>query len=203
MRKPFAVLLVLAALPLLAQKPCGPTPVWSPCEIELEMAANSMRQHPNPYLTVEVWAELRSPEYRTYRMPAYWDGGNRLVVRFTPTQTGEWTYRISGNLPEFDEKTGRVTATASEDPGFIRPANVHHWIHPNTLRPHLYAGDTNYSFAYIPRADFDTYLEARARQKFTHVRGLVIAGWHAQKAYRGPDQPDPAFFRELDARASP
>lgn len=201
MRKPVLVLLFFPiCLTLTAQKPCAPTPAWSPCDIELEMTEESAEKNPNPYLSVEVWAEIRSPEYRTYRMPAFWDGGRRLVVRFAPTQPGEWTYRISGNLPEFDEKTGKMTALPSEDPGFIRPANVHHWSHPSALKPHLYVGDTNYSFAYIPRAVFDKYLEARASQKLTHVRGLVIADWHDRKPFNGPDQPDPEFFRELDSR---
>lgn len=200
MRPTSLALLPLLFAPAFAQKPCAPVPVWSPCDIALEISEESARKHPNPYLTVEVWAEIRSPEYRTYRLPAFWNGGRNLIVRFAPTQPGEWTFRISGNLPEFDEKTGRVTAVASDHPGFIRPANVHHWIHPATLKPHLYVGDTNYGFAYLPRAEFDAYLVARAKQKFTHVRGLVISDWHSQKPFASPDQPDPAFFSELDTR---
>ena len=183
-----------------AQQPCGPTPVWTPCDIVLELGETSAQKHPQPYLSVDLWAEVRSPDFRTYRMPAFWDGGRRMVIRFTPTDPGPWTFRLSGNLPEFDQKSGSITATESAELGFIRPANVHHWIHPAAIKPHLYMGDTSYRFAYLPGSVFDQYLEARARQKFTHIRGLVASEWDGRSAYRSADEPDTDFFRELDRR---
>ena len=37
-------------------------------------------QHPNPYLTVQLHAEFRSPRHRTIMMPGFWDGGRRMVI---------------------------------------------------------------------------------------------------------------------------
>ena len=70
--------------------------------------------------------EFRSPRHRTLAMPAYWDGRRRMVVRFAPTEAGDWDYRVSSSTPEFDGKTGKFTAAVSPSMGFLHPENVHH-----------------------------------------------------------------------------
>src|ERR1017187_7878561 len=92
-----ALLVSLSALGLGAQKVCQPTPAYSPCEITFELSAAEMAAHPHPYRTVDLEAEFRSPRFRTFRMPAFWDGGNRMVIRFAPTDAGQWTFRTSSN----------------------------------------------------------------------------------------------------------
>ena len=52
-----------------------------------------------------------------------------MVVRFAPTEAGDWDYRVNSNIPEWDGKTGTFTAAASPSPGFIHPENVHHWAY--------------------------------------------------------------------------
>jgi Domain of unknown function (DUF5060) len=68
----------------VAQEPCNNTPVFSPCEMTFELNAQDATAHPNPYATVEIRAEFRSPRHRTFLLPAYWDGGSRMVIRFPP-----------------------------------------------------------------------------------------------------------------------
>ncbi|MEN6609102.1 MAG: hypothetical protein ABFD60_17770, partial [Bryobacteraceae bacterium] len=58
---------------LMAQTPCQPTPAYSPCDIAFELSADELNAHPNPYLSIELKAEFRSPRYRTFLMPAFWD----------------------------------------------------------------------------------------------------------------------------------
>ncbi len=77
-------LALLGAAALSAQTPCPQTLVYSRCEIRFELNPQDMRDHPNPYLTVKLNVEFRSPKFRTYLMPAFWDGGNVMVVRFAP-----------------------------------------------------------------------------------------------------------------------
>src|SRR5215467_12451608 len=114
---------------LQAQNPCSNTPAYSPCELVFELNAQDAAAHPNPYVTVEIKAEFRSPRHRTFLLPAYWDGGKRMVIRFAPSEAGQWDYRLSGNIKQFDGQQGSFTAAASEAPGFVRPANVHHWAY--------------------------------------------------------------------------
>jgi hypothetical protein len=57
---------------------CDNTPAWSPCELVFELSAKAAAAHPDPYTSVELRAEFRSPTRRTYALPAYWDGGGRM-----------------------------------------------------------------------------------------------------------------------------
>src|SRR5882672_11464024 len=118
-----------AMMCLRAQTPCPATPLYSPCDIVFELNDAEVAAHPNPYLTVDIRIEFRSPRHRTYLLPAFWDGGRRMVVRFSPTEAGDWVYRVTSNVADFDGKTGSFTAAASTVPGFIRAANVHHWAY--------------------------------------------------------------------------
>src|SRR5206468_7617878 len=109
-------LAAMFALSLEAQTVCGPTPAYSPCEIVFEMSQADVAAHPNPFKTVDLRGEFRSPRHRTFLMPAFWDGGSRLVIRFTPTEPGGWDFRITSNLDSFNGKTGQFSATASDPP---------------------------------------------------------------------------------------
>lgn len=199
---PLLVALAAAAASLFAQAPpCQQTPIYTSCEIVFELTAAEAAAHPNPYASVEIHGEFRSPRHRTFLMPAYWDGGGRMVIRFTPIDAGDWDYRITSNISRLDNQLGRFTAAAADVPGFVRPANMHHWATTENNQPHLWMGDTCYRFGLIGRAAFDQILEARAKQKFTHMRGLAL-GWDADLAQTFPsaNQPGIAYFRELDAR---
>ncbi len=193
--------LALAAAPLFGQHICAPTPVYSPCEIVFELDDKEAAAHPNPYVSVELRAELRSPRARTILMPAFWDGGRRMVIRFAPIDPGTWDFRISGNLERFNGKLGQLQATEATDQGFLRPANVHHWRYTESLKPHLWMGDTFLEMASAPQAVFDALLEARAKQKFNHLRALALgAGADARRAFPNADQPASTWFQQLDER---
>lgn len=167
------VLLLLSALAvtLRAQNGCPPTPAFSLCEINF----------PGMPQTEGFKGEFRSPDHKTYLIPAFWDG-TRMVMRITPTSPGQWDFRLS------DGKEGYFTATASEAPGLIETANVHHFRYSASRKAHLWMGDT------VPQLDrpaFDKYTDARAAQHFTHLRVSIIPG---------AVLPDDAYFRDLDER---
>jgi hypothetical protein len=184
-----------------AQSPCPSTPLYGLCEVALEMTAADVKQHPNPYATAQIHAEFRSPKSRTFRMPGFWDGGQRFVIRFAPDEPGVWTYRLTSNFGDFNGKENTFTAAPSEAKGFIRPANLHHWQWTEGLAPHLWMGDTCYQCSTMDRTLFDRYVEARAAQKFTHVRQLLIpAGGDDKQAFPESDKPNPAYWREVDGR---
>lgn len=202
MRMPLLAALAAGAVGLFAQAPpCQNTPIYTPCEMVFELSAAEAAAHPNPYLSVEIHAEFRSPRHRTFLMPAYWDGGGRMVIRFAPIDAGDWDYRLTSNLARLDNQLGRFTAAPAEAPGFVRPANMHHWATTENNQPHLWMGDTCYRVGLIDRAVFDQILEARAKQKFTHIRALAL-GWDADlaKTFPSTDRPGVEYMRELDQR---
>jgi hypothetical protein len=189
------------AIAAAAQTPCQPVPAYSPCEIVFELDAKELAAHPNPYLTVNLHAELRSPRHKTIPMAAFWDGGTRMIIRFAPTGEGTWDFRITSNLQRFNGAQGQVIATASEHPGFIHPANGHHWKTTQSAKGHLWMGETRYDFAWMPAEEFARLLSARSEQKFTHLRGYAI-GRGDRATWKSPDQPDFAFYKTLDERVA-
>ncbi len=189
--------LLAVALPLLAQNPCGNTPVMTPCEVRREV--------PNAGPNLELWAEFRSPEYKTYRLPAFWDGGKHMVFRVTPVIAGTWTYRLTGT-PEVEGKLEQFTAV--ENPSavnFIRKANAHHWQSTEGLKPHLYVGAEDQAGVALEtwaKAGI-THLTVRAG---TDLKALDarIAAIHAQGLVTDLVIPAPkrAQMREMVARYS-
>lgn len=194
-----ALSLAFALLPLRAQSTCDHTPAYSPCEMVFELSANAAAAHPNPYQTVDLSAEFRGPRHKAYEVPGYWDGGGRMVVRFSPAEGGEWDYKLISNIAEWNGKEGSFSAVDSDAPGFVRVANVHHFAYTERRTPHLWMGVTELNFASMDDAAFRAVADARAAQKFTHLRGLVM-GAGLEPAFNAPDQPNLAYFQRLDAR---
>ena len=168
-----------------------------------ELSDKDAAAHPNPYMTVDVKVEFRSPRIRTLAVPAYWDGGRRLVVRFSPTEVGEWEYHVSGNIADWADKTGSFTAASSDSRGFIRPANQHHWEYTERDKgidqAHLWMGATEMLLASLDDASFRAVADARAAQKFNHLRMLVLSQELAG-AFASPEKPSIEYFQRLDQR---
>jgi len=193
-------LLFLASVPVLAQTPCEGTPAYTPCEFVFELSPADLAAHTNPYVSVKLEAEFRSPHFKTYLMPAFWDGGSKMVLRFTPTESGQWLYHFNSNLAAVDGKAGSFNAAESDAAGFIQPANFHHWWTENK-KPHLWMGYIDDRFAFGSAQELDQALNEAAQNKFTHFRGSILGGaGDKSRVYLGPDKPNPAYFDELDRR---
>jgi len=200
----FFALLAAGPLSLSAQTPCNNTPAYSPCEMAFELSDADAAGHPDPYTGVTLQAEFRSPRHRTFVAPAFADGGRKLVIRFSPTEAGQWDYLINSNVAAWDGKTGTFTAASSDAPGFIRPANVHHWAYTERTaagidRAHLWMGASESGLASLDDARFRSVADARAAQKFNHLR-LLVMGDGGEAGFTAPNQPDLARFRRLDER---
>jgi len=195
----FAIFLFIA-LPIFSQAPCEGTPAYSPCELIFDLSSADLAAHPNPYASAQLHAEFRSPHFKTYLMPAFWDGGRRLVIRITPTETGRWTYRTTSNIAAFDAKEGAFNATASDSPGFVNAANLHHWA-TDDKKPHLWMGYIADRFPFLSQQEFEQQIAAATQNKFTHFRGSILGGAaDRSRVYLAPDKPNPAYFDELDRR---
>src|SRR5580693_6503307 len=197
------LLLACAAAAVRAQTPCPATAVYSPCDIVFELNDAEAAAHPNPYVSVDVHAEFRSSSHRTYLMPAFWDGGRRMVIRFSPTESGDWDYRVTSNLQRFEGSTGKFSASPIDNTelGFIRTANLHHFAHTDDNKnvPHLWVGATEERFAFLDPSAFQQILDSK--QKFNHIRGAVLGSpQEAGKIFPKPDTVDPTLLRQVDER---
>ncbi|HEX4593461.1 MAG TPA: DUF5060 domain-containing protein, partial [Bryobacteraceae bacterium] len=190
-------LLLLLAVPVFSQTPCDGTPAYSPCEIVFDLSAPDLAAHPNPYVSAQLRAEFRSPHFKTYLMPAFWDGGRRLIIRFTPSEAGQWTYRTTSNIAAFDAKEAAFNAAGSASPGYINAANFHHWA-TDDKKPHLWMGYVADRFPFSTQPEFEQQLADAAQNKFTHFRGSILgAAADRGRVYLAADKPNPAYFDEL------
>jgi Domain of unknown function (DUF5060)/Protein of unknown function (DUF4038)/Putative collagen-binding domain of a collagenase len=197
-----AVFLLAAIAGARAQTPCASPAVWMPCDLSMELTADEAAKHPNPYADVELQAEFRSPsKKKTYRIPAFWDGERKIVVRLGPTETGVWDYKLTSNIPRFNDKAGTLNVAESQYVPHIHNANVHHWQNA-LLKQHLWMGETIWRIGLVPRGEFDAILTARAAQSFTHLRGLILGEARDLAQVWQKGLPAPSYFQELDARVT-
>ncbi len=160
---------ILVSVPLWAQLPTCSVPTWSSCDLVFELQPG---ENPSNF---ELHGEFRSPK-RTVLIRAFQDGDRRYILRFAPTEPGEWDYKLTSSLKRLDGQIGNGTATESSSPGFVIPANVHHFKWEGTNKQHLWMATALDDFVKIPRADFDRAVEQRAAEKFTHLRVTIEPG---------------------------
>lgn len=195
----FALPAQAALLPLLfagsafAQAPCPAPSQWTPCDFVFETTASDPPD-------LQLHAEFRSPRHKTFLIPAYWDGGNRYVIRIAPTEMGEWNYRFTSNVSRWNSKEATFTAVAGSMPSYIRNVNVHHWQTIADLQPHLWMGDTLDRIGFVGKDEFQKFVDSRADNKFSHIRGLLLGEEKDQSHTWSNGKPNVAYFQELDRR---
>lgn len=160
------------------------------------MTAEEATPHPNPYLSVQLRAEVNTPKHHTMLVPAFWDGGRKLVIRITPMLEGQHEYRLTSNIQRWNDQKGVINATASENPGFVEPANVHHWMTTGNRRPHLWLGGAIDRFTDGDDTAFQNLLAEYGKAKCNHIRGLALE----PRAVKESGIPDPAYFQLLETR---
>ena len=84
-------------------------------------------------------------------IPGFWNGGRTFIVRFAPTEEGEWEFVTSApNDPDLDGKTGTVTAKLYSGNleiykhGFVTTNGSKHFVYADGT-PFFYLGDTHWN----------------------------------------------------------
>jgi len=96
-----------------------------------EVAFHSQKSYKNPYMDVDLWVDLNGPDGLSYRIPAFWDGGQVFRVRLVATKQGVWNWSTGARTGDggLDNQSGSFKASAwteaekEENPnrrGFIR-----------------------------------------------------------------------------------
>lgn len=172
-----------------------------PCEMSFDWRANELPAETSPFKDDVLHIEFRSPNHVTFLMQAFWDGGHSLKVRFSPSEAGQWTYRISSSIKRLDNQESTFNVSDSGMPGFVAVANLRHWWTTNK-QPHLWL------CAAVPLLDidqttFEGWLDARKHDGFTHIRGTLLTGSGTNKAINADGLPNFAYFHALDDRLLP
>jgi hypothetical protein len=182
-----------AAAGAWAQTVCPPAPQFSPCDLVFDIPSA------RPDQPVDLQAEFRSPHQSTGLARAFWDGGTRWILRYTPAEAGMYEYRLIGSTAPFSGTQGVFTATPADKPGWLRAANVHHFAFvddtkPNYPTPHLWMGAMIPGFASMGVAQWKSLVDTRAAQHFNHL-GVTLVDEASATAFQSPD-----FFRTAEEK---
>ncbi|KKB82597.1 hypothetical protein VW35_00205 [Devosia soli] len=141
------------------------TAVWDIFELALDGPSEG-----NPFLEVEL-AAVFSQGSRTVRVPGFYDGEGRYIVRFMPDAEGEWRYETSSSAQALSGKTGSVSATAPRAGvhGPVRVANQFHFAHADGT-PFLSFGTTCYAWTHQPLSEQEKTLSTLAKARFNKLR---------------------------------
>ena len=180
----------LALSPLAA---AAATHVWEKQEITL----NAQQSFQNPYLDVDVWVDLKGPNFAK-RVYGFWDGGSTFRVRVLATASGEWTWISGSNTSDsgLNGKQGSFTAVAWSDEekvenpcrrGFLRATANQHALEYADGTAFFLLGDTWWSVPTLhfrwgddavqhplgPEATFQDYVRFRKEQGYNSVAILA------------------------------
>jgi hypothetical protein len=97
----------------------------------LELSVALKAQYTNPYDLRQVSLDgiFTAPDGSQWKVPGFWDGEAAWVVRFTPSQVGEWNYSLTVK----DERgvsqpyEGKFSVTDSDLHGWLQAGN---WVNP-------------------------------------------------------------------------
>ena len=102
-------------------------------------------------------------------MPAFRDGDRHYIIRFAPTEAGNWDYRLTSNLPRLNGQTGSFSAGSFRFTG-VRAHHQGSSLATENGKPHLWMATAIEGFTKLPRAEFDRIVDQPAKEKFTHLR---------------------------------
>ena len=176
---------------------------WGVTEIDFE----SDRLYTNGFNDIDLDVVLKHTNGTELTVPAFWNGGKKWKVRFSPSLTGEWTYTSfcsdEANTG-MHQKTGQVSISAYQGEleiykhGFIKTTPGKRYFTYADGTPFFYIGDTHWNVAVNSLSNFKTIIDKRVQQGFTVIQTEPIrAGYDLRD---GITDGDVHFFSQLDKR---
>ena len=197
---------------MMATKQNSAVPQWG----RFEQQFVSSESYANPVQEVRLIITFTSPSGRERHSEGFWDGGAVWRVRFSPDETGMWTFTTHSEPedPGLCDQQGRFTCgqpsgtTRFEQHGPVQLSSNRRFLVHADGTPFLWLGDTAWNGPLRATPDeWEHYLRERVRQKFTAVQ-WVTTQWLAapdgdlrgEKAFTGTNRivVNPVFFQRLD-----
>ena len=176
---------------------------WGVTEIDFE----SDKSYQNGFNDVDLDVVFKHANGKELTVPAFWNGGKKWKVRFSPTMTGEWTY-ISicsdDSNTGMHHQTGQVTIAEYQGNleiykhGFIKTTTAQRYFTYADGTPFFYLGDTHWNMPENTLANFKTIIDKRVEQGFTVIQSEPIGAGYDLKD--GISEGDLHFFSKLDER---
>lgn len=200
----------LISLPVLAAQE-RPATVYQVYEVALEAASAPALPLADPPRVL-----VKGP-HMEHRLQLFWDGEKTWKFRVMPLAAGRYTWTVAGSQAGLGGRQGAFEAVANANPAHdldrLGPPWVarsrRHFAHADGT-PWFWLADTAWNGALLAtREEWEEYLEARKRQRFTAIQ-VVTTQWRgamgdgqgraAFQWVNGKLSVDPEFFRRMDER---
>lgn len=166
--------------------------IWSPVEIVLW----SSKAYRNPYVETEIDAVFTHSDGTKITLPGFWKEGRTWAVRFSPTKTGEWSYKITCSDKENTglTKSGVITAAESTGEtelskhGFVSVNRGQRYYSYADGTPFFWLGDTNWQAFTNLSTTVCNYPGCTCGSQFKHiVDNRVEKGFTVYQTYFVPE----------------
>lgn len=172
-----------------APTPVATVEVWKRTDIIL----NSKKEYSNPYLDVEIDAVFEHTDGTEIKLFGFWNGDNEWRVRFSPTKTGIWSYRITSSdtsNEELHDVTGTVAAVPNtgasdiDQHGFVRISDNKRYFAYDDGTPFYWLGDTNWQAPNYVSTTQCNYPNCKCQNQFKHeVDDRLDKGFNVYQTY--------------------
>ena len=165
--------------------------VWQRWEASLTSATT----YANPFRDVTVNVTFSGPNGESVATHGFWDGGETFRIRAAFPASGRWTWRTTCSDTANDGLHGRsgtvrVSDYTGDNPlykhGYLRPsANRRYLVHADGT-PFFYLADTAWIAPLrASQADWQTYIDDRARKGFSAVQVAPASRWGGDRNVDG------------------
>ncbi len=165
----------------------------------------------NPFDDVTLSADFASGG-KTVRVPGFYDGDGVYRIRFSPPETGRWSWTSASNAAALNGQSGAFDCTAPSkgNHGPVRVVADYHFAYADGT-PYRQVGTTSYSWALQSDAKCAETLKTLQTAPFNKMRMLVFPNVESvatnpfvktgpgPKDY-DPARIDPAYFRRFEDR---
>jgi hypothetical protein len=184
--------------------------------LRFEQTMLSSIDYDNPVQDVKVRVEYTSPSGNKRTLLAFWDGDRLWRMRFSPDETGEWTYRTicsDKNNNGLHNQTGSFKCKGYEGVlplfrrGELRLSRNRRFFEHNDGTPFFWLADTVWCGpALAELGDWDIFLKDRVWKEFTAIQ-FVMTQWRMTETdaegnptFTGREQiaVNPAYFQRMD-----
>lgn len=184
---------------------------WDVFELSFEGPATG-----NPYLENTLSATFTN-DTRTVTVPGFYDGNGIYKIRFSPDQTGKWSYTTQSNQDVLTNQSGALQCIVpgGDNHGPIRIVNTHYLEYADGS-PYYAVGTTAYQWTSVKQSVQEKTLETLAGSPFNKIRMCVFPKhyrygndtepWMLPFRKKGeendPTQPNYEFFQNFDKRVA-
>ncbi len=182
---------------------------WDIYEVTLEGPSTG-----NPYMENELYGIFKMGDMEA-KVPGFYDGEGKYKIRFSPDNTGVWTYQTESNVADLDGITGsfRCIPADSLNHGPVQTVNTYYLQYADGT-PFYSVGTTAYQWTSVKQSIQEQTIQTLTEAPFNKIRMCVFPKWYRygnttepwMYPYERKDtvsdftRPNHAFFQNIDKR---